>query len=548
MFIGSYDIDTIDIIATVGDVLDVACVNLLPVLISLEIEPQGTQLKPNEQLNLRVRGFDQFRNEVKIQNIHWQTTEGKIYPDGTFVAVDRDANITVSATVGNIKGTAHFKVIEPSRLTELVISSQQSVPPVLKRLEIFPPQIQLEPEETKTFTVIGFDQQDSQIALEKVDWKSTKGGSISRHGLFQGGYTQRKVTVTASVGNVRKLAYVTLLPILRRLHISPPTVQLKPNERQTFTVIGFDQFGDDIDPGTVFWEASGGDIDQNGSFIVDFNAKGQFLVTATSRLIPKLSKKSRTLLFNVGISSKILSYFLRFWAQLQDDFITESNTEDTSEVSSMVTETEIDYFELELQTWINKTLIKQAYRLLRFIGSLCLNQATANLSASAEITVLPVLRKLEIYPAKAHLRPYESITFSVKGLDQHCYEIDVNNVSWKATDGNINSHGTLSIDDKCSNVTITATVETINSFAHVSVVKVPQFISPVLNIYDDKQILKITEALLQASPNRYRLVILVARRAKQIFKSYVVEENMTLKEAVIQAIQEMCLELSQPYK
>ncbi|WP_334721716.1 hypothetical protein [Nostoc sp.] len=172
-----------------------------------------------------------------------------------------------------------------------------------------------------------------------------------------------------------------------------------------------------------------------------------------------------------------MSYFLRFLAQVQDDFITNSNTEDTSEVSSTVTETEIDNFELELQTWINKTLIKLASRLLGFISSLCLNQATANLSASAEITVAPVLRQLEIYPAKAHLRLYETINFTVKGLDQHCYEIDVNNVNWKATDGNINSHGTLSIDDKCSNVTITATVETINSIAYVSVVKVPQNIS-----------------------------------------------------------------------
>ncbi|MEH2291729.1 WD40 repeat domain-containing protein [Nostoc sp.] len=545
MFIGSYDIDTVDIITTVGDVRDVACVGLLPVLRSLEIEPQGTQLKPNEQLNLRVRGFNQFSNEVKIQNIHWQTTEGKIYPDGTFVAVDRDANITVSATVGNIKGTAHFKVIEPSRLTELVISPQQvvmnpgewqhfevmgfdqrgdaiaisginweatggtidhdayyftdsnqkgeftitatigrfsvsahvSVPPVLRRLEIFPPQIQLEPEETKTFTVIGFDQQDSQMALEKVDWKSTKGGSISRQGLFQGGYSQREVTVTASVGNVRKLAYVTLLPILRRLYISPPAVHLKPNESQTFTVIGFDQFGDEIDPGAILWEASGGDIDQNGNFIVDCNAKGQFLVTATSHLTPKLTKKSRVLLFNVGISSKILSYFLRFLAQFQDELITESNSEDTSEVSSTITETEIDNFELELEAWITKTLIKLASRLFGFISSLCLNQATANLSASAEITVVPVLRHLEIYPTKALLKPYETINFTVKGLDQHCYEIDVNNVNWKATDGNINSHGTLSIDDKCSNVTITVTVETINSFAHVSIVKAPQNIS-----------------------------------------------------------------------
>ncbi|WP_375477021.1 DEAD/DEAH box helicase [uncultured Nostoc sp.] len=375
-----------------------------------QISPQQVVMNPGEWQHFEVIGLDQRGDAIAISGLNWEATGGTIDRDAYyFTDSSQKGQFTITATIGRFSVSAHV-----------------SVPPVLRRLEIIPPQIQLEPEENKTFTVIGFDQQDSQIALEKVDWKSSKGGSISRHGLFQGGYSQREVTVTASVGNIRKLAYVTLLPILRRLHISPPAVHLKPNENQTFTVIGFDQFGDEIDPGGIFWEASGGDIDQNGNFIVDFNAKGQFLVTATSRLTPKLTKNSRTLLFNVGISSKILSYFLRFLAQVQDDFITDSNTD---EVSSTVAETEIDNFELELQAWITKTLIKLASRLLGFISSLCLNQATANLSASAEITVVPVLRQLEIYPAKAQIRPYESINFIVKGLDQHYYEIDVNHVN-----------------------------------------------------------------------------------------------------------------------
>ncbi|MBC6433857.1 hypothetical protein FM036_25705 [Nostoc sp. HG1] len=418
MFIGNYDTEIVDIIATVGNVSDVACVCLLPVLKSLEIEPQGTQLKPNEQINLRVRGFDQFRNEVKIQNIHWQTTEGKIYPDGTFVAVDRDANITVSATVGNIEGTAHFKVIEPFKLTELVI---------------YPQQVVMNPGQYQHFEVIGLDQRgDAPIV-------------------------------------------VSVPPVLKRLEIFPPKIQLEPEETQTFTVIGFDQYGDQIHPGAIFWEATGGEIDLNGTFIADFNAKGQFLVAATSRSTPKLTKKSKTLLFNVSISIRLLSYVLRLLAQVQDEFVTESNTEETSEVSTTVTE--IDNFELELQAWITKTIIKLASRFLVVISRLCLNQATDNLSASAEVTVIPVLRHLEVSPPKVQLKPDETINFTVKGLDQHCDEIDVNNVSWKATDGNINSHGILSVDDKCSNVTITATVGTISNFAHGTVVKAPQIIS-----------------------------------------------------------------------
>ncbi|MEH1888411.1 MAG: WD40 repeat domain-containing protein [Nostoc sp.] len=324
----------------------------LKILILFPLKPTLTF---GESLHFTIQGVDQYGSDIKLEEVTWSATSSTIFPDGRLQASYQEQEITVTANVGEISTSTIINVIEPARLTTLVISPQEvemkpgkhqhfsiqgldqrgnaiaisglnweatggtidhnayyftdssqkgqftitatierfsvsahvSVPPVLRRLEIFPSQIQLEPEENKTFTVIGFDQQDSQIALEKVDWKSTKGSSISRHGFFQGGYSQREVTVTASVGNVRKLAYVTLLPILRRLHISPPAVHLKPNESQTFTVIGFDQFGDEIDPGAILWEASGGDIDQNGNFIIDFNAKGQFLVTATSCLTPK---------------------------------------------------------------------------------------------------------------------------------------------------------------------------------------------------------------------------------------------------------------------
>ncbi|WP_339378121.1 DNA-directed RNA polymerase subunit omega [Calothrix sp. NIES-2100] len=678
-FIGSYETDIVHITASVGNLSDVACVRLLPVLTSLEIEPHRMQIKPNERLNLKVRGFDQFRNEVKIKNIRWQTTEGKIYPDGTFVAVDKNANITVTASLGNIVGTASFKVIEPSRLTQLMISPEQIVmspetfqhfeligldqrgnaiaisginwkatggnieqngdyftdrnqkgqftitatvgklsvsahvivPSVLKRLDIFPPQIQLEPEATQTFTAVGFDQQNAEIALEIVDWKSSQGGSISRQGLFQGGYSHRKVTVTASVGNIHKSADVTLLPILRKLQISPLAVQLKPNESQIFSVIGFDQYGEKIDPGEILWEASGGEIDQNGNFIADFNAKGQFWVTATSRLTYKFNKQTRILLVNVGISIRLLSYLLRVLAQVQDEYTSEQNTEDVSEVSA--TSTLIDNFEVSLQAWIHKSINKLIFRTLLFISKLSFKQARAYVSTSAEVTVLPVLRYLEISPAKVQLKPYEKINFKVIGLDQHYHEIQVSNVVWKATGGNISSNGTLSVDDKYKNITITATVGIISKSANVTVLDLPKIIQPIIgnnpgtiannpetiannpetiannpetiannpgtiannpetiannpetiannpgansgyfkiskytnisDCYDDKQILQISEALLQNSPNRYRLVLLVARRARQILKNHLYED-MTLKEAVIQAIEEIYRELSQ---
>jgi hypothetical protein len=544
IFIGNYDADTVEVVANVGDVSDIAYVYLLPVLRSLEIKPPVTYLKPNERIKFTAKGFDQFRNEVEVQDIYWQTTQDKIYSDGTFVGVSTDADITVTATVGNIVGKTHFKVVEPSILTELVISPQQVVispgqyqyfevmgldqhgdlmainginwkatggtidqagnylvdndqkgqftiiasvgrlsvsanviiPPVLKRLEICSPQIQLIPEETQIFTVVGFDQQDVEIKLEKADWKSSKGGSISRQGLFQGGYSHRDVTVTVSVGNIQRSADVKLLPVLIRLQISPSSVKLKPNERQTFTVVGFDQFGDKHDPGKIYWESTGGDIDQNGNFIADNYAKGQFLVTATSYLTPKLTKKSSAVLFNIGISLKILSYILRVVAQVQDELIFASNNEEESESTNIITiqtAVEIYDFNHNRETWIGKTFIKLISKFFTFISRFCFKQATACLNVSAVITIVPVIRYLKIYSEKAQIKPPESINFSAKAFDQHFYPIKVNHVYWQTTSGDINSNGTLSskcINHQCKHITVTATVENIDQSINIVVV------------------------------------------------------------------------------
>ncbi|RCJ29504.1 hypothetical protein A6769_35580 [Nostoc punctiforme NIES-2108] len=564
IFIGNYDADTVEVVANVGNVSDVAYVRLLPVLRSLEIKPKITHLKPNEQINFTAKGFDQFKNEVEVQDIYWQTTQGKIYSDGTFVAVSIDADITVSATVGSIVGKTHFKIVEPSRLTQLVISPEKVVinpeqyqhfevigldqrgdaiaisginwkatsgkidqagnylagkdqkgqftiiasigrlsvsanviiPPALQQLEIFPSQIQLTPEETEIFTIVGFDQQNVEIKLEKVNWKSTQGGSISQQGIFEGGYTHREVTVTASIGNVKQSAYVKLLPVLRKLQISPPSVKLKPNERQTFTVIGIDQFDDECDPGKINWESTGGDIDKNGNFTADHHAKGQFLVTATSYLTPKLTKKSRAILFNISLSLKILSYIVRVVAQVQDKLILDSNNEE-SEANIITIETAVEAYDFNpsIENWISKTFIKFIAKFLTFISRFCFKQATACLSVSAEITIVPVIRYLEIYPEKAKINPPESINFTIQAFDQHFYPIKFNNVYWRTTSGDINSNGTLSskcINNQCKNITVTATVENIDKSVDIAVVYTPQ-ITATQN--DNKQAFSIIDKI-----------------------------------------------------
>jgi hypothetical protein len=63
---------------------------------------------------------------------------------------------------------------------------------------------------------------------------------------------------------------------------TPDLIILKPSQERVFTVHGIDQFGKYIDPGQIFWRATGGKIDSQGRLIVENDAKGSFRVTAIS--------------------------------------------------------------------------------------------------------------------------------------------------------------------------------------------------------------------------------------------------------------------------
>ncbi|ETR72594.1 MAG: ATPase AAA [Candidatus Magnetoglobus multicellularis str. Araruama] len=70
-------------------------------------------------------------------------------------------------------------------------------------------------------------------------------------------------------------------PKLAKIIVSPSQVDVKPDEKQTFTVKGLDQFNRDFDISTVEWSTTGGEIDSNGVFYADQD-KGNFIINAKS--------------------------------------------------------------------------------------------------------------------------------------------------------------------------------------------------------------------------------------------------------------------------
>lgn len=70
-------------------------------------------------------------------------------------------------------------------------------------------------------------------------------------------------------------------PELTLLIANPEQAQVKVLARQTFSVEGVDQYGNNIDPGAIAWTATGGTITADGVFTAGAD-EGNFAVTATA--------------------------------------------------------------------------------------------------------------------------------------------------------------------------------------------------------------------------------------------------------------------------
>ena len=396
----------------------------------LEIFPSSVILEPGESQRFNVVALNQRREDIFVSDIEWNATDGLIDHNGNFCGGEQQ------------KGACQVTV----KVGHLSANAEVTVTPVLRGLKISPEQVEIKPEEKFTFTVTGLDQVGDSLEITNVRWTTTAGGSITDKGTFKGDYKKREVTVIAKLGKLSNTAKVILLPVLRRLEIQPGFVYLKSSEQQTFVVKGFDQFGFSIAPGEVYWETTGGKIAQDGTLTFTQNEYGYFQVTATSQLVPKYTQEIRKLFLYTGISTRIISYLISYQTLLQEMFALDSgstdseehlddsrldsvstdtdehlddskvdetqldtNTETVQETDTIVeaeeqlnievdTTTDIDTivdtnvldFNMALEGWFLKKLQKLVARIFFSISRFCLSEASANLSASADVFVLAV--------------------------------------------------------------------------------------------------------------------------------------------------------------
>ncbi|MBD2666220.1 WD40 repeat-containing protein [Richelia sinica FACHB-800] len=388
--------------ASVGDISTLVEVEIREPsrLTRIEISPPSMILLPGKSCYFSIKGYDQRHEEMSVNNITWRTTDGSIDKYGNFSTFDYQKGICqVSAKVSN-----------------LTVTAEVNVPVVLKGLAIYPQEIELQPEEEYQFTLIAFEQTGEPLNPENVIWKSTKGGNINDSGLLEVDYnTEPEITVSATIDNISVNAKVIILPVLKRLEITPDFVYLKPGEEKLFIVKGLDQFGKKIDPGEVYWKTTGGKIDQNGNFIISANNKQVILnskVIVTSKSVFKYSRKKREFFLFLGIINlmlfKLISYEELISSILNPNIASPdleaidvdstnsdsptSNTETNDKIAN-IREIILIFFR-EISDFLEGWIVKKSKRILaKFFKSWSMfffNEVSAKLSVYADVIVLQV--------------------------------------------------------------------------------------------------------------------------------------------------------------
>ena len=104
-------------------------------------------------------------------------------------------NIDISEDTFILTAEEARKLIEPPKLTTLVVSPQQ---------------VRIQPGKKQTYLIKGLDQHNREIAINNVAWKAT-GGTIDIDGVYQAGPDEGNYVITASIGEIKGSGYFQII-------------------------------------------------------------------------------------------------------------------------------------------------------------------------------------------------------------------------------------------------------------------------------------------------------------------------------------------------
>jgi hypothetical protein len=425
------------IICSKDGIVDTAIVRILGPLQRITITPDTAYLAIGDTVGLNAEGYDEFDNQVPLQDLTWSTTNGIITPNpgssniinsakkqgtsrapGYYLAIYmgiEPGTHTVTASVEDIDGTATMIVRAP--------------PGQLERIETIPDSANLQVNEEQQFSAKGYDRYNIEVPITPT-WAAT-GGTITSNGLYTAGNLPGNFSVTASDQGISQSSPVAISAgPLARIEITPTSASLKVGEQQHFSAKGYDQVNN-IVPIIPTWMATGGTITQTGLYAA--TTAGDFSVTASDQ----------------GISGKAKVNVTQSGGQIVKIKVNPRRVILTTGGKQKFRATGYDRYGRPVPfnpIWraTRGTITQDGFYTAGSRPGVGLVNAQApgtHVRGYAWVIIRPkIIKKIVVTPNKVNLTPGQIQQFTAKGYDISGQPLDVP-FTWSATGGNITQQG-----------------------------------------------------------------------------------------------------------
>lgn len=417
---------------------------------TIAISPSNVSIKKEQTQQFAATGYDQFNNEFTT-TFTWSVDGGEIDNNGLYTGSER-GNFTVTATSGNVTGTAQVEVIEDPVLSGLVITPQSA--------EIFT-------NENVQFTAKTTNQWGDDFNATVI-WSAPDGGSVSNNGTFSSAVAgQFRVVAASGVFADTSVVTVEEAPVLAKIEVSPNSNTIYENETLQFDYKSFDQYGTYMFVDVV-WSTNGGSITEDGLFTPD--TAGIYEITAT----------------NGAVSDKVVvtvKQVLVLTSIQVTPLASEINTGETLQFTATTKDQNGDVI-VATVSWSSNGGSITASGLFTpdTAGVYEITATSGNLSAHAKVTVIEVLQLsgITIVPETKSIKVGEKVQFTAKGYDQHGQEFAIT-PTWTAPDGGTISASGEFTSDKAGTFKVVVSQGNISDTAVVIVAEVPHLAKIELN-------------------------------------------------------------------
>jgi PKD repeat protein len=249
-------------------------------IVNFDINPDFASIEVNESLQFSAIGSDAYGNEITVA-AEWASegVDGSIDATGTF-----RSGTTADPVGGSITANIQFGGEQVAAIASVVVT-----PGPVSALDLSPSDSSVAVQEIIRYTLSAEDEFGNEINNYIVTWDAIGAvGSLSSDGELTAGTLAGEypdavsVTVVSGTGSASASSNVTIAPdVLAKVSITPESSSLVWGASETFSAVAEDRFGNTIPNLAFAWSATGGDVDQSGSYTAG-NKVGSFALEASA--------------------------------------------------------------------------------------------------------------------------------------------------------------------------------------------------------------------------------------------------------------------------